>query len=78
MMLHTSQFITIAAMIATSVSIASAQGATSLTKPISLGISAGASIPTGEFSNGGSGGFTGVNTGYNITGSLSVGLPVVP
>lgn len=59
-------------------SIAAAQGATSLVKPISVGISGGVSIPTGSLADGSYGGFSGVNTGYNVTGSLAIGLPVVP
>jgi len=66
------------ALIAASASSASAQASTSLTKPISIGISGGVAMPSGELSNGSSGGFTGVNTGYNVTGSLAVALPVLP
>jgi len=57
-------------------SVAFAQG-TSLIDPISIGISGGVSVPMSELANG-SGEFTGVNTGYNVTGSLGIGLPVVP
>lgn len=57
---------------------AGAQAATSLTKPISVGISGGVSVPNGDFASGTSGGYTGVNTGYNITGSVAVALPVLP
>jgi hypothetical protein len=57
--------------------MAGAQG-TSLIKPISIGISGGVSIPMEDLSNGSSDGFSGVNTGYNVTGSLGVGLPVLP
>jgi opacity protein-like surface antigen len=57
--------------------IAGAQG-TSVVSPISIGISGGVSIPTEDLSNGSSDGFSGVNTGYNVTGSLGIGLPVVP
>jgi hypothetical protein len=55
-----------------------AQAATSFTKPISVGISGGVAVPNGDFASGTSGGFTGVNTGYNITGSIAVALPVLP
>ncbi len=58
--------------------MAGAQAATSLTKPISIGISGGVAIPSGGLANGTSGGFTGVNTGYNVTGSLALALPVLP
>jgi opacity protein-like surface antigen len=69
---------TMTALIAASASAAGAQASTSLTKPISIGISGGVAMPSGELSNGSSGGFTGVNTGYNVTGSLAVALPVLP
>ena len=68
----------IAAGITFSASLAFGQGATSVVKTISLGISGGVSIPMGDLSNGASGGFSGVNTGYNVTGSLAIGLPVIP
>lgn len=54
-----------------------AQGSTSIVKPISIGISGGVSVPMGNLSNG-INGSTGVNTGYNITGSLAIGLPLIP
>ncbi|HSU98072.1 MAG TPA: outer membrane beta-barrel protein [Gemmatimonadaceae bacterium] len=59
-----------------SASVAAAQGG-SIIDPISFGISGGVSVPTGDLANG-DGRFTGVNTGYNVTGSLGVSLPVVP
>jgi hypothetical protein len=59
-------------------STAMAQGTTSLVKPVSVGISAGVAVPTGDLSDGGNSGFSGVNTGYNVTGSIAIGLPVVP
>lgn len=59
-----------------SASIASAQGG-SIINPISFGISGGVSVPMSELANG-SGEFTGVNTGYNVTGSLGIALPVLP
>jgi opacity protein-like surface antigen len=65
------------ASVALRASTAMGQGSTSLVKPISIGISGGVSVPTGDLANG-SGGFTGVNTGYNVTGSIAVGLPVLP
>lgn len=58
-------------------SIAHAQGATSIVKPISIGLSGGVAAPSGDLMNG-TGGFTGVNSGYDVTGSLSIGLPVIP
>jgi hypothetical protein len=59
-----------------SASVAAAQGG-SIIDPISFGISGGVSVPMSELANG-TGEFTGVNTGYNVTGSLGVSLPVVP
>ena len=54
------------------------QDATSLTKPITIGVSGGVAVPSGELSNGRSNGFSGTNTGYNITGSIGFALPVIP
>lgn len=54
-----------------------AQGVTSAVSPITIGISGGVSVPMEDLANG-SGGFTGVNTGYNVTGSLGIGLPAMP
>jgi opacity protein-like surface antigen len=54
-----------------------AQGATSVVSPITFGISGGVSVPMEDLADG-SGQFTGVNTGYNVTGSVGIGLPVVP
>ena len=55
-----------------------AQGSTSIVKPVSFGISGGAAVPTGDLSNGSGSAFTGVNTGYNVTGSIAVSVPVLP
>lgn len=52
------------------------QDAASLTRPITIGISAGVAVPSGQLSTGRSNGFSGTNTGYNITGSLEFALPV--
>ena len=62
------------ASVAASASTALGQGNTSLVKPISIGISGGVSVPTGDLANGANG----VSTGYNVTGSLAIGLPVLP
>lgn len=70
-MLHFSKFAAAAAMLAATVSFAGAQGITTPFKPFSLGVSAGASIPTGDLSNN-------VNTGYNITGHVGVAVPALP
>jgi hypothetical protein len=59
-----------------SASVLVAQGS-SIIDPVSFGISGGVSVPTGDLANG-DGRFTGVNTGYNVTGSVGVSLPVVP
>jgi len=52
------------------------QDASSLTRPITIGISGGVAVPSGQLSTGGSNGFSGTNTGYNITGSINFALPV--
>jgi opacity protein-like surface antigen len=70
-MLSLSKFAAIAAIAVSSATIAGAQGVTSATKPFSLGISGGASIPTGDLSDG-------LNTGYNIGGHLGLGTPALP
>lgn len=54
------------------------QDAASLTKPVSISVSGGVAVPSGELANGRSNGFSGTNTGYNITGSIAFALPVVP
>ena len=54
-----------------------AQGSTSVVSPITFGISGGVSVPMEDLADG-SRGFTGVNTGYNVTGSLGIGLPALP
>jgi hypothetical protein len=66
----------IAAGITLSASVLVAQGS-SIIDPVSFGISGGVSVPTGDLANGDDR-FTGVNTGYNVTGSVGVSLPVVP
>jgi opacity protein-like surface antigen len=65
------KFVTIAAIAVSSAAVAGAQGVTSATKPFSLGISGGASIPTGDLSNY-------ANTGYNIGGHVALGTPALP
>ena len=55
-----------------------AQGSTSIIKPVSFGISGGVAVPSGDLSNGTGNGFTGVNTGYDVTASLAIALPVLP
>lgn len=61
-----------AATVATALAAtAGAQGVTSLTKPFSIGVSGGASIPTGDLSNA-------YNTGYNVGGHITYGNPTFP
>lgn len=72
-MLRFSKFIAVAAVAAASSMTAQAQSVVSATKPFSLGISGGASIPTGDF-----GGNNGVNTGYNVAGHVGLGVPALP
>ena len=64
-------FAAVAAIAGSSAAVAGAQGVTSATKPFSLGISGGASIPTGDLSN-----YT--NTGYNVGGHVALGTPALP
>lgn len=52
-------------------SIAGAQGATSAAKPYSFGISAGASVPTGDLRSN-------FNTGYNLGAHVAVAAPSLP
>jgi hypothetical protein len=58
-------------MVAASAATAGAQGTISATKPFSIGVSAGASVPTGDLSND-------VNTGYNVAGHITLGTPSIP
>ncbi len=57
---------------------AGAQGSTSIVKPVSIGISGGVAVPAGDLSNGSGSAFTGVNSGYDVTGSIAVSVPVMP
>lgn len=66
-----SKLVAVAAIAASSAVVVGAQGVTSATKPFSLGISGGASIPTGDLSD-----F--VNTGYNVGGHVGLGTPALP
>lgn len=66
-----SKFVAIAAIAVSSAAVVRAQGVTSATKPFSLGISGGASIPTGDLSQ-----FA--NTGYNVGGHVALGTPTLP
>jgi opacity protein-like surface antigen len=70
-MLSLTKFAAIAAIAVSTATVASAQSAISATKPFSIGISGGASIPTGDLSND-------VNTGYNVGGHLGLGAPAIP
>ena len=73
-----STLVSVVALIGASATSAYGQDAMSLTKPISIGISGGVAVPSAELSNGGSNGFSGTNTGYNVTGSIAFALPVSP
>ena len=66
-----SKLVAIAAIAASSAVVAGAQGVTSSTKPFSLGLSGGASIPTGDLSDY-------VNTGYNVGGHVALATPTLP
>ncbi|MEO6864921.1 MAG: outer membrane beta-barrel protein [Gemmatimonadaceae bacterium] len=66
-----SKLVAIAAIAVSGAVVAGAQGVTSATKPFSLGISGGASIPTGDLSQ-----FA--NTGYNVGGHVALGTPALP
>ena len=70
-MVSLTKFAAVAAIVVSTATIAGAQSVTSATKPFSLGISGGASIPTGDLSNS-------VNTGYNIGGHIGLGTPSLP
>ena len=70
-MVSLSKFAAVAAIMISSATVAGAQSVTSATKPFSLGLSGGASIPTGDLSNS-------VNTGYNIGGHVGLGSPAIP
>jgi opacity protein-like surface antigen len=66
-----SKFVAVAAIAVSSAAVVGAQGVTSATRPFSLGVSGGASIPVGDFSDG-------VNTGYNFGGHIAFGTPSLP
>ncbi len=70
-MLSLTKFAAVAAIAVSSAAVAGAQGVTSATKPFSLGISGGASIPTGDLGNY-------ANTGYNVGGHIALGTPTLP
>ncbi|HXF23631.1 MAG TPA: outer membrane beta-barrel protein [Gemmatimonadaceae bacterium] len=70
-MVSLTKFAAVAAIVISSATVAGAQSVTSATKPFSLGLSGGASIPTGDLSNS-------VNTGYNIGGHVGLGSPAIP
>jgi len=70
-MLSFSKFAAIATIAVSTATVAGAQSVISATKPISFGISGGASVPTGDLSGN-------VNTGYNVGGHIGLGLPSLP
>jgi hypothetical protein len=77
-MYRISTLVSVVTLLGASALRAYGQDATSLTKPISIGVSGGVAVPSGELSNGRSNGFSGTNTGYNITGSIAFAFPVIP
>ena len=77
-MYRISTVVSVVALLGASAVSAHGQVATSLTKPISIGISGGVAVPSADLSNGGSSGFSGTNTGYNVTGSIAFALPLSP
>ena len=70
-MLSLSKLAAITAIAMSSAAAVGAQSVTNATKPFSLGISGGASVPTGDLSNS-------VNTGYNVGGHVGLGMPALP
>lgn len=60
----------IAATAAITAATAGAQGV-SAAKPVSIGVSGGASIPTGDLSNN-------INTGWNLNGHIGLAAPTLP
>lgn len=77
-MYRISTLVSVVTLLGASALSAYGQDATSPTKPISIGVSGGVAVPSGELSNGRNNGFSGTNTGYNITGSIAFAFPVVP
>lgn len=67
-----------AAILAAITSQAGAQSPIPIINPFSFGISVGVVTPQGDLAGGTSAGFSGVNTGYNVTGSVAFDLPVLP
>lgn len=61
----------VAAMAMATAATAGAQASVTATKPVSIGVSAGASIPTGDLSQG-------VNTGWNLNGHVGLATPTLP
>lgn len=65
------RFTRILSVAAIAAAAAATAGAQSLTKPLSLGVSGGASIPTGDLSNY-------ANTGWNLNGHIGLAAPLLP
>ncbi len=70
-MMRFTRFIAVTAIAAVSATAAQAQGTMSATRPFSIGISGGASIPTSDLSDY-------FNTGYNVNGHIAIGVPTLP
>lgn len=62
---------TLAALAALSLTAAATLRAQTSARPYSLGVAAGAAIPTGDLADGS-------NTGYNVTGHIGFALPALP
>lgn len=71
-----STLVSVAILLSASAPRAYGQDAISLTRPISIAVSGGVAVPSGELSNGRNNGFSGTNTGYNVTGSIEFAVPV--
>lgn len=66
------KFFAVAAIAATAAAgTAGAQSSVTATKPVSIGVSGGASLPTGDLGNS-------ANTGWNLNGHLGLAAPAMP
>ena len=65
------KFLAVAVMAAATAATAGAQAPASYTKPVSIGVSGGASIPTGDLSDD-------ANTGWNLNGHIGLATPTLP
>lgn len=65
------KILAVATIAVTTAATAGAQAPASFTKPVSIGVSGGASIPTGDLSNA-------ANTGWNLNGHVGLAAPLLP